>query len=145
MGSGAIRLGQSRRRAPVSSRRRFRRPAYSGLEACGSEGHILTFETRLALPFMPPWAAAQLIGFIDTGWIRLYKDLCRGHYKRDRQKRIPALRRGLGFQVGKSGLYSLRAYYAHRIGENDGRSTTGLDAENLDSNGRFGLEFMLFF
>ncbi|MGV8080798.1 MAG: ShlB/FhaC/HecB family hemolysin secretion/activation protein [Syntrophales bacterium] len=120
--------------------------AYSGLEACGSEGHILTFETRLALPFMPPWAAAQLIGFIDTGWIRLYKDLWPGAITNATGKNEYRLSgAGLGFQVGKSGLYSLRAYYAHRIGENDGRSTTGLDAENLDSNGRFGLEFMLFF
>lgn len=48
--------------------------AYPAGEGSGDEGHMMTVEARYDLPFMPSWFNTQLIGFFDTGWIKLHNN-----------------------------------------------------------------------
>lgn len=113
-------------------------------EAPGDEGHALTFETRFDLPGMPAWAATQLVGFLDTGWVKLHKDPWTGAITNQSGKNDYWLSGGgIGINVGKAGLYSVRASYAHNIGHNDGRSPAGKDSDNLSDDGRFWLQLIV--
>jgi len=113
-------------------------------EAPGDEGHAGTMEARLELPFMPPWATTQLVGFFDAGWIELHRNLWTGAINSTTGKNDYVLAGGgAGLNVGKPGLYSLRASYAHKIGPNDGCSTTGMDVDNRNDNGRFWLQLLI--
>lgn len=118
--------------------------AYPVGEAPGDEGHIFTIEARLDLPFLPAWASTQLIGFYDAGWIKLHKHTWPGSITNASGKNEYWLQgAGAGISVGKSDLYSLRVYYAHKIRTNDGRSATGMNADNLSDDGRFWLQLVV--
>jgi len=118
--------------------------AYPVGEAPGDEGHAGTVEARFDLPFLPPWATTQLVGFVDAGWIMLHKSLWTGAVTSASGRNDYLLAGGGGgLNIGKPGLYSLRASYAHKIGPNDGCSTTGMDADNRNDNGRFWLQLLI--
>jgi len=118
--------------------------AYPVGEAPGDEGHAGSVEVRLDLPFLPPWATAQLVGFFDAGWIELHKKLWSGAVTSASGRNDYVLAGGGGgLNIGKPGLYSLRASYAHKIGPNDGCSTTGMDSDNRNDNGRFWLQLLI--
>ena len=118
--------------------------AYPVGEAPGDEGHLLTLETRYDMPLMPPWAAAQLVGFFDTGWVKLHKSPWQWAVTSASGRNDYLLSgAGVGINVGKVGLYSIRAAYAHKIGPNDGRSVAGNDADNLNDSGRFWLQLIV--
>jgi hemolysin activation/secretion protein len=118
--------------------------AYPVGEASGDDGHAGTVETRMDLPFMPTWAATQLVGFFDAGWVKLHRDLWTGAVTNATGRNDYALfGGGLGFNVGKPGLYSLRASYAHKVGLNEGRSATGKDGDNRSDDGRFWLQLLI--
>ncbi len=120
--------------------------AYPVSEAPGVEGHAMTAEARVDIPFLPVWAQTQLVGFFDAGWIKLNRDLWPGAITNAAGKNdYPLAGAGAGLNVGKAGLYSLRASYAHKIGPNEGRSTTGKDADNQSDNGRFWLQAIVWF
>lgn len=115
-------------------------------ESSGAEGHALTLETRLDIPFMPTWAATQLVGFFDTGWVKLYNEMYAGAINSATGRNDYLLSgAGIGLNVGKAGLYSIRASYAHKIGENEGRSATGKDSDNRNDQGRFWLQAIVWF
>ncbi len=118
--------------------------AYPVGESSGDEGHAGTVEARLDLPFMPVWATTQLIGFCDTGWIQLHHNAWNGSITNATGKNDYVLSGGgVGINVGKSGLYSLRASYAHKIGTNDGQTLQGNDADNRNYSGRFWLQLII--
>jgi hypothetical protein len=50
---------------------------------------------------------------------------------------------GVGINISKPGLYSIRASYAHKIGSNEGRSVSGNDADNLSDDGRLWLQLVI--
>ncbi len=118
--------------------------AYPVGEAPGDEGHAGTVEARLDLPFMPAWATSQLVGFFDAGWIDLHKRLWAGAVNSASGRNDYVLAGGGGgLNISKPGLYSFRISYAHKIGPNDGCSTTGMDADNRSDNGRFWLQLLI--
>jgi hemolysin activation/secretion protein len=118
--------------------------AYPVGEAPGDEGHTLTLETRYDIPFMPSWAATQLTGFVDTGWVKLHRSPWPGSVTSASGKNEYLLSgAGVGINMGRAGLYSVRASYAHKIGPNDGRSVSGNDADNLSDDGRFWLQLVI--
>ncbi|MCE5265650.1 MAG: BamA/TamA family outer membrane protein [Deltaproteobacteria bacterium] len=113
-------------------------------EAPGDEGHALTLETRFDLPGMPAWAATQLVGFWDAGWVKLHKELWPGAITNGSGRNDYWLSGGgIGINVGKAGLYSIRVSYAHNIGPNDGRSPDGKDSDNRSDDGRFWLQLIV--
>mgnify|MGYP000932915877 CR=1 FL=1 len=114
--------------------------AYPVGESSGDEGHAFTGELRLDLPFMPSWAATQLIGFIDTGWVKLHYSNWQGAVTSATGRNDSWLSGGgVGLNIGKEGLYSIRASYARTIDNNKGRSTTGKDSDNRSDKDRFWL------
>lgn len=118
--------------------------AYPTGEAPGDEGHAVTVETRYDLSFMPSWAATQLIGFFDAGWVKLHRDPWPGAVVSATGRNDYLLSGGgVGIHAGKAGLYSIRASYAHKIGPNDGRNASGNDADNLSDGGRFWLQLVV--
>ncbi|HOG11519.1 MAG TPA: ShlB/FhaC/HecB family hemolysin secretion/activation protein [Smithellaceae bacterium] len=118
--------------------------AYPVGEAAGDEGHVLTVETRYDLPLLPSWAATQLVAFFDGGWVKLHRSPWPGAVASATGKNDYWLSGGgLGLNVGKAGLYSLRFSYAHKIGPNDGKSAAGKDADNRSDDGRFWLQLLL--
>ena len=120
--------------------------AYPSGEASGDEGHAFTAELRLDLPFMPKWAETQVIGFMDSGWVKLHDTLWPGSISSASGKNDYWLSGGgAGLNIGKQGLYSIRASYARTIGINDGRSTTGKDSDNRSDKDRVWLQAMIWF
>ena len=118
--------------------------AYPVGEAPGDEGHTLTLEARCDMPFMPSWAATQLIGFVDAGWVKLHRSPWPGSVTSASGKNEYLLSgAGVGINMGKPGLYSIRASYAHKVGPNEGRSVSGNDADNLSDDGRFWLQLVI--
>jgi len=118
--------------------------AYPVGEASGDDGHAGSLEARLDLPFMPAWAATQLIGFCDAGWISLHHSPWNGSINNATAKNDYVLSGGgFGINMGKSGLYSLRASYAHKIGANDGKTLQGNDVDNHNDSGRFWLQLVV--
>jgi hemolysin activation/secretion protein len=118
--------------------------AYPVGEAPGDEGHALTVETRYDLPYLPAWTATQLVGFFDTGWVKLHHAPWPGAITNATGRNDYWLSGGgVGLNVGKAGLYSLRISYAHKVGPNDGRSAAGRDADNRSDDGRFWLQLLI--
>lgn len=120
--------------------------AYPVGESPGAEGHAFTAEARLDVPFMPTWAQTQLVGFFDTGWIKLCREMYTGAIANATGKNDYVLSgAGIGINVGKTGFYSVRASYAHKLGQNEGRSAAGMDADGRSDKGRFWLQALVWF
>lgn len=120
--------------------------AYPTGEASGDEGHAFTLETRYDVPGSPAWATTQLIGFVDTGWVKLHHDSWPGAITNISGTNDYWLSGGgAGLNIGKAGLYNIKATWAHTIGTNDGRSSIGKDADNRSDNNRFWLTAMVWF
>lgn len=120
--------------------------AYPSGEASADEGHSFTVEGRLELPFMPEWAATQLVGFYDAGWVKLHKNKWPGAINTATGKNNYWISgAGAGLNVKKDGLYSLRASFAHTIGPNPGRSPDGKHADNTSDDYRFWTQLIVWF
>ena len=120
--------------------------AYPVGEASGDEGHALTLEGRFDVPNMPAWAATQLVGFFDSGWVKLHHDIYAGAITNATGKNDYWLNgAGVGLNIGKAGQYSVRTTYARTLGDNPGRSATGKDADNRSEDNRFWLQALVWF
>ncbi|MBN1906738.1 MAG: ShlB/FhaC/HecB family hemolysin secretion/activation protein [Deltaproteobacteria bacterium] len=120
--------------------------SYPSGEGAGDAGHMGTVEIRYDLPPIPYLKSTQLIGFYDTGWIKLNHDPWLGAIVNATGKNDYVLSSGgIGLNIQDPGVYSLRATYAHKTGSNDGRSIQGKNADNRAHRGRFWVQFVLWF
>lgn len=120
--------------------------AYPVSEGSGDEGHLFSAEARFELPFMPTWATTQLIGFYDAGWVKLHHDRWPGAVTNATGSNDYWLSgAGVGLNVGKADLYSIRTSYAHAIDDNDGRSINGENADGRSDHHRFWLQAVVWF
>lgn len=120
--------------------------AYPVSEGSGDEGHLFTAELRYDIPFMPVWAVTQLVGFYDAGRVKLHHDSWPGAVTNATGSNDYWLSgAGVGLNIGKDDLYSIRASYAHTIDDNDGRSITGENADGLSDHHRFWLQAVVWF
>ena len=120
--------------------------AYPVGEAASDEGNIMTFETRLDLPFMPSWLKTQLIGFYDAGYAVLHKNTWLNSVTSatgDNRYWLQGI--GAGINVGKEGLYRVQFSYAFKLGDNPGRDTSGNDADSRSDDGRFWVQGTILF
>jgi hemolysin activation/secretion protein len=126
--------------------------AYAVGEASGDEGHLFNLEMRDDLPLDLKMGNLQVIGFFDTGNITLHQSKWSNSISTATGKNNYWLSGvGAGLVLSKPGLYSLRVTYAHKIGDNDGRSAAikdffgnvvspgGKDADGHESDGRVWL------
>jgi hemolysin activation/secretion protein len=115
--------------------------AYPGSEAMGDAGWLANLELRYDLPGATPLGQLQLTGFYDSGHITLHHDA--------KGVTIPTATGdnsyglagwGLAVNLTKPGRYSVRAGWARKIGDNPGRSLTGLDADSSADTSRLWLQ-----
>ncbi|GLI38216.1 BamA/TamA family outer membrane protein [Geobacter hydrogenophilus] len=120
--------------------------AYPVGEAGGDEGHLFNLDLRYDLPLPASVGLLQLNGFYDAGWVRLHKETWPNSITTISNRNDYWLQgAGLGLTYAYSGRMSLKATWAHTIGDNDGRSTDGRDADGRSDDNRFWLQAMLFF
>ncbi len=120
--------------------------AYPVSEASGDEGQLVNVDLRYTLPLPAQWGAFQLSGFYDAGHILLNKE----RYDRDVSNITNSNDYWLqGFGVGVNytgmGRVSLRATWAHVLGDNPGRSAEGNNSDGFNDRSRFWLQAMLSF
>ncbi len=115
--------------------------AYPVGEASGDEGQLINADLRYTLPLAAEWGTFQLNGFYDAGHIRLNKKRYAGDISNISNRNDYWLQ---GFGVGLSYSYSarasLRAIWAHCLGDNPGRSIAGKDSDGQSNKNRFWLQ-----
>ncbi len=115
--------------------------AYPVGEASGDKGELLSAELRYAFPLAAKLENLQLIGFYDAGHItinneRYAADLSTATGRND----YWLLGAGAALHYAYSGRFSLRATWAHVIGDNAGRSIEGKNSDGLNDRDRFWLQ-----
>lgn len=119
--------------------------AYPVGEATGDEGHLLNADLRYDLPLPASMGTLQASGFYDAGWIRLHKQIWGSITTISGRNEYWLQGAGIGLNYAFGGHFSLKASWAHTIGDNQGRSTTDRDADGRSENDRFWLQAMFFF
>jgi hemolysin activation/secretion protein len=120
--------------------------AYPVGEGSGDEGSAITGEVRYDLDCMPSWLKTQLVGFADTGRVRLHKDVWDGAVTNATGKNSYRLSGwGAGVNFSQSDRFSLRLAYSRAIGDNDGRNSDGTNTDNLGGKGSVWLQGVIHF
>ncbi len=120
--------------------------AYPVGEASGDEGHLLNADLRYDLPLPPAWGGLQLSGFYDAGYITLHKETWPNSIATATDRNSYWLQGGgMGFAYLYGGIFSLRASWAHTIGDNPGRSTSDRNADGRSDENRFWLQGMIYY
>ncbi len=119
--------------------------AYPVGEAQGDAGWLASVELRHDLP-NTPWGALQLSAFVDTGGIQLHETPGSVTIATATGKnRYQISGAGLGLSLGKTGSHSVRVAWAHALGNNPGRTTTGSNADGRHDNNQLWLQGVLWF
>jgi hemolysin activation/secretion protein len=105
--------------------------AYPEGEAYGDEGYVLNLEARLQLPKYSEQLPGQiqLIGFIDTGSVS-------AHGEAGTRRTLNGA--GIGFNWSDTNNFTLRAYYAFKLGDEKATSSP-------DESGRFWIQGVKYF
>ena len=120
--------------------------AYPIGEASGDEGQLLNVDLRYMLPVAAVNGTLQLSLFFDAGHITINKERYAGDLSSATNRNDYWLQGfGFGLNYNYSATASLRATWAHVIGENAGRSTTGANADGLNDKSQCWLQAMLSF
>ena len=120
--------------------------AYPGSEASGDSGWLANIELRYDLPGGTPLGPLQLVAFYDAGRIVLHKDTKNIPVATwSRQNAYDLAGWGFGANLVRTGSHALRLAWAQKIGDNPGRSTAGLDADNRKDKSRVWLQATLWF
>ncbi len=120
--------------------------AYPVSEASGDEGQLVNVDLRYILPLPAQWGVFQLSGFYDTGHILLNKVRYAGDVSSITKRNDYWLQGfGAGLNYTWSGRASLRATWAHVLGDNPGRSAEGNNSDGLNDRSRLWLQAMLSF
>ncbi|MEJ7807900.1 MAG: ShlB/FhaC/HecB family hemolysin secretion/activation protein [Telluria sp.] len=105
--------------------------AYPEGEAYADQGYVLNLEARLEVP--APVGQLQLIAFADHGAVSINRDPWSAGPNR---RTLSAA--GVGFQWGRDDDFMLRAYYAHKLGNEAATSAP-------DKSGRFWVQAVKYF
>lgn len=109
--------------------------AYPEGEAYADEGYVLTVEARMKLPkfFERMPGQLQLIGFADTGSVRINQDPWTDE---DNTRTLSGA--GVGLNWSETNNFMVRAYYAFKLGNEDATSAP-------DKSGRFWIQLVKYF
>ena len=107
--------------------------AYPGGEAYGDQGYVINLELRRTLPVPSLPGQLQLVGFADTGTVKLNRD----QWSQGENRRTLS---GAGAGLTWTGANALlvKAYYAHKLGNAVATSAP-------DKAGRFWLQAIKYF
>jgi hemolysin activation/secretion protein len=115
--------------------------AYPQGEAAADEGTLLNLEARYSVPGYD--GNLQLIGFIDTGYVRLHNKTWTGWQpigKPNFPNSYNLSGIGFGANLFKASDYFIRASVAWKLGSNPGADASGRDSDNTNNSGRFWLQ-----
>ncbi|WP_321532634.1 ShlB/FhaC/HecB family hemolysin secretion/activation protein [uncultured Desulfuromonas sp.] len=121
--------------------------AYSVSEALGDSGHLFTLETRYALKLPNLPGHLEWMTFFDAGHITLHHSPWANAVSTETGKNrywLAGAGTGLSYRCFKERLH-LQLFWAHAIGDNDGRSSDGTDAEGRDRDQRVWAQAKLVF
>jgi hemolysin activation/secretion protein len=120
--------------------------AYPTGEGSGDTGGIFTAELRYNLPLPAKLVNCQLFGFYDAGHITLHETVWPNSVATVSGKNSYWLQgAGIGLSFSSGSLLSIRATWAHTIGDNPGRGLNGKDADGRAEQNRFWLQTMFYF
>jgi hemolysin activation/secretion protein len=109
--------------------------AYPVGEAIGDEGYLFNLEARYLLRNLSAHVAGQvhLLGFVDSGSITINKN---PWFAGDNTRNLSSY--GIGAMWTDPGNFSLRTYYAVKLGNEDAISAP-------DKSGRFWIQAVKYF
>jgi len=120
--------------------------AYPVGEASGDKGQLLSTELRYALPLEAKLGTLELIGFYDAGHITVNNNRYTGDITNATNSNdYWLLGAGAGLNYAYSGSFSLRATWAHVIGDNAGRDSAGNNSDGWNDKSRFWLQSIFSF
>lgn len=120
--------------------------AYPGSEGSGDAGWLANLELRFDLPGATDLGQFQLVGYYDTGRVKLHDDARGIAIATATGQNAYALSGwGLGVNLTKTGSHALRLGWASKRGDNPGRSAAGLDADSRADKSRVWLQGTLWF
>jgi len=120
--------------------------AYPVSEASGDDGQLFSADLRYKLPLSAKWGNFQLGAFYDAGHITLNHDRYIDDVSNATGRNDYWLQGGgIGLICNLSGRGSLRATWAHVIGNNPGRSDSGKDSDGRSDSNRLWFQAMLSF
>ncbi|MDO9365692.1 MAG: ShlB/FhaC/HecB family hemolysin secretion/activation protein [Methylotenera sp.] len=120
--------------------------AYPGSEGLGDSGVLANMELRYDIPGNAQWGDFQLVGFYDVGRINLHKESNGIPISTATNRNEYSLSGwGMGATLSKSGSHMLRLVWAQKIGDNPGRSVSGMDADDKNDRSRLWAQAMLWF
>ena len=115
--------------------------AYPVSEGLGDQGHLFRLESRYNLPVPEKWGTFCWKVFYDAGYIRLHNDPWPGAVDTATDKNSYWLQgAGTGFDYLYKERFSARIFWAHAIGDNDGKSSDGDNADGQDNNDSFWVQ-----
>jgi hemolysin activation/secretion protein len=120
--------------------------AYPIGEANGDSGWVANFELRYDVPYQTDIGNLQLVGFFDTGHITLHEQRWTGDVTNASGRNEFSLSgSGIGINFSHADRFAIRGIWAHTIGDNPGRSTSGFDSDGKSDDNRFWLYNTVFF
>lgn len=120
--------------------------AYPVGEGTGDEGDLINVDMRYTLPAPPTWGSFQAGVFYDAGHIRKNwgpSDIPLSTATNLNQYWLQGVGVGLGYIF--PGKLSMNLAWAHTVGNNPGRSTSGTNADGLKTNNRFWFQALRYF
>lgn len=120
--------------------------AYPVGEASGDEGHLFNVDLRYDIPLPAHSGTLQWSGFYDAGHISLHKHpWLNSVVTADNENGYWLQGAGTGLAYAYKSGYSIRASWAHVIGDNPGRSVSGANTDGRSDQSRFWLQAMVSF
>lgn len=120
--------------------------AYPVGEGSGDGGLLLSADLRYDVPLPAGLGTLQLSGLYDAGWVRLHKDPWLNAIPTATGRNDYWLQgAGAGLVYSYGSRFNLRATWAHTLGANAGRSTTGADADGRADHNRVWLQTVITF
>lgn len=115
--------------------------AYPVGEASGDHGHLINTDLRYTLPLSSSWGTLQVGGFYDAGRITIQNTRTMANLGTATNRNTYWLQgAGLSLNYSLGKRFSLKASWAHTIGNNPGRSSSGNNSDGKDDNNQFWLQ-----
>lgn len=120
--------------------------AYPVGEGSGDIGWQTNLEVRYDVPLELPIGQIQLVTFYDAGGIKLNRSRWPGDVSTVTGRNYYNLSgAGFGVNMSLSNVYAIRASWAHAMGDNNGESTAGNNANGLNENNQIWLSGIVYF
>jgi len=120
--------------------------AYSLGEGSGDEGILIKTDFSYKIPTPADWGDLQAIVFYDAGHITLNKERYPGDvYTATNSNDYWLQGAGVGIRYDISRKFIFQGSWAHVIGDNPGRSSSGSNSDGQDDKSRYWLQGLMYF